>query len=345
MRAHDLLLHDLVDWAGIGSDNRDRAAAAARVSGASESGTVEDILSAGIDAVVIAGSSDDHANQIRRTIEYRVPILCEKPIATSLNDALRVTKAAHDSGVELMIGFQRRFDVAFTAARDRIRSGDLGTLYLLRLLSHDRFPPSPAFEEGSGGIVQDLMVHDFDLVRWLADDEVSSVYAVGVNRTDLHYIEEAGDFDVAGVVLQMSSGLPVLLSSARHSPGGHDVRAEIFGSKETLGVGFERERSALSNIVDRSTIARASDPFADFMQRFRPAFALQTRAFVEMAAGKRRNPSPATDGVVAQQIAAATLTSISENRPVAMTELTGPRSSAAVRHGVALEASSPPTKS
>ena len=322
MRAHDLMSHDLVDWAGIGSDNRDRAAAAARVSGASESGTVGDILSAGIDAVVIAGSSDDHATQIIRAIDHRVPILCEKPIATTLNDALRVTKAAHESGVELMIGFQRRFDVAFAAARDRIRSGDLGTLYLLRLLSHDRVPPTPAFEKSSGGIVQDLMVHDFDLVRWLTNDEILSVYAIGGNRTDLQYIEEAGDFDVTGVVLQMSSGLPVLLSSARHSPGGQDVRAEIFGSKETLGVGFERDRSALSDIVDGSTITRASEPFADFMQRFRPAFALQTRAFVEMAAGKRRNPSPATDGIAAQQIAAATLLSIAENRPVAMTELT-----------------------
>ncbi len=283
-----------------------------------------DILSADIDAVVIAGSSDDHATQIIRAIDYRVPILCEKPIATTLNDAVRVTKAAQDSSVELMIGFQRRFDVAFAATRDRIRSGDLGNLYLLRLLSHDRVPPSPAFQQGSGGIIQDLMVHDFDLVRWLTDDEISSVFAIGSNRTGLDYIEQAGDFDVAGVMLEMNSGLPVLLSAARHSPGGHDVRAEIFGSKETLGVGFERERSALSDIVDGSKITRAADPFEDFMQRFRPAFALQTFAFVDMATGERPNPSPAADGVAAQQAAVATLTSIAEHRPVAMTEVTVP---------------------
>jgi myo-inositol 2-dehydrogenase / D-chiro-inositol 1-dehydrogenase len=321
MRAYDLILNDRVDWVGIGSDNRERAAAAALASGASMSGSVGDVLSADIDAVVIAGSSGDHAAQIIRAIDYRVPILCEKPIATAFTDAVRVSKAAQDARVELMIGFQRRFDVAFAATRERIRSGDLGTLYLLRLLAHDRVPPSPAFEKGSGGIVQDLMVHDFDLVRWLTDDEISSVYAIGSNRTDLAYIEEAGDFDVVGAVLEMNSGLVVLLSAARHSPGGHDVRAEIFGSAETLGVGFERDRSALSDIVDGSTIARAPDPFEDFMQRFRPAFALQTRAFVEMVAGERRNPSPAADGIAAQQAAAAALVSIAENRAVAMTEM------------------------
>ena len=322
IRAHDLILHDEVDWVGIASDNRDRATEALRITGASAAGTVGEILSDDVDAIVIAGNTDQHAALTLRAIDYRVPILCEKPIATNLDDALMVTKATHDAGVELMVGFQRRFDSAFVATRDRIRSGEIGTLYLLRLLSHDRVPPSPAFVQGAGGLIQDLMVHDFDLVRWLTDDEITTVYATGANRTELRYIEEAGDFDVAGVILKMSSGLPVLLSAARHSPGGHDVRAEVFGSKETLGIGFERERSAVSEILNGSPIARAPDPYKDFLQRFRPAFALQTRAFVEMAAGRRPNPSPAGEGVAAQQAAAATLMSIAEDRPVAMAEFT-----------------------
>jgi myo-inositol 2-dehydrogenase/D-chiro-inositol 1-dehydrogenase len=147
--------------------------------GSIRKGSVERVLEARPDAVVISSATPDHPWQIRACAGRGVPMLCEKPIALTL----RETRAALDAcGDLLQVSFQRRFDPAFAAARQLVADGTLGTLYCVRMCAYDYEPSPEHFIAGSGGIFRDLHVHDFDVARWLTGSEVERVYAVGAVR-------------------------------------------------------------------------------------------------------------------------------------------------------------------
>jgi myo-inositol 2-dehydrogenase/D-chiro-inositol 1-dehydrogenase len=258
-------------------------------------------------------------------LEMGVPIFCEKPVAMTLDECESLVGAAECAGVPLQVGFQRRFDAGYADAKQRITAEAIGELYSMRLISHDHTPPPQSYMPTSGGLFRDLGVHDFDIARWLTGEEVSEVHTVATNRSAYGYIGEHGDVDVAVVALKMSGGLPVVVSLAWHNGAGHDVRAEITGSKDTLAVGYD-SRVALHRVgfrPSRGVDEPQERPYVDYVDRFEAALATQTMSFIDMVAGESVNPCPGIDGVEALRIAVAAERSLIEHRPVGMTELSG----------------------
>ncbi len=254
-------------------------------------------------------------------MRLRVPILAEKPLATDLLDCVRVVTEARQAGVQIQVGFQRRFDAEFAAARRLIVEGRLGELYSVHLTSHDHEVPPEQFVATSGGMFSDLGVHDYDLARWLTGDEVAEVYARGSCRTGWNYFHAHGDVDTAITMLHMTSGLTVVVSSARHSPDGHDVRAEIFGSRHNVTVGHGAY--APLRTPDEVDAAAPLQAYPNFLTRFQEAFDRQTQAFLDWVAGTGGNQCPAEEGLASLRVAAAAQLSHNEQRPVALAEVPG----------------------
>lgn len=319
VRAQHLLSDPRVTWIGLASRSAARAEDLAGQLGASASGSIEDILATPLDAVMISGASDDRASQVRLVLPGGVPIFCEKPLATDLDDCRKLLHEAAAMGVEIQVGFQRRFDREYAAAKKLIQSGELGSVYGLNLTSHDHEPPPEQFVATSGGLFSDLGVHDYDLARWLTGEEVDEVYAAGSYRTEWEYFGRHQDPDTAVTVLRMTSGLPVVVSTSRHSPDGHDVRAEIFGSRHNVAVGqgdYTPLRSPVALSQDQSIRA-----YPNFLTRFEQAFTAQTTSFLDWIDGLHDNPCPASAGLESLRIAAAADRSWRQNRPVSLEEV------------------------
>jgi myo-inositol 2-dehydrogenase/D-chiro-inositol 1-dehydrogenase len=278
--------------------------------------TVESVLDAGTDAVVISSATPDHPWQIRACAERGLPMLCEKPIALTL----RETREALEAGGELLqVSFQRRFDPAFAEARRLVASGALGTLYSVRMCAYDHEPSPEHFIPGSGGIFRDLHVHDFDMARWLTGTEVERVFAVGAVRRWERFARH-GDVDTSAVLLTMADGLPVVVTGSRHDPGGYDFRLEMLSSEDSISVGLE-ERTPLRPL-EPSAPRLGARPYGGFLDRFAAAFDAELRAWLEFAAGKRGNPCPGIEALHALRVAVACDRSRAEGRAVPLSEVT-----------------------
>jgi myo-inositol 2-dehydrogenase/D-chiro-inositol 1-dehydrogenase len=125
-----------------------------------------------IDAVVICSSTDTHAQIISEAAQTGKHIFCEKPIALDVEKIDQAITAVKKAGVKLQVGFNRRFDPSFKKAKDLVASGTIGTPHLVRITSRDPEPPPISYIKVSGGIFLDMMIHDFDMARYLLDQEV-----------------------------------------------------------------------------------------------------------------------------------------------------------------------------
>jgi myo-inositol 2-dehydrogenase / D-chiro-inositol 1-dehydrogenase len=198
------------------------------------------MLDAAPDAVVVASASARHAEHISACLPLQVPLFCEKPIATTLDEAVNVVEQTRRAGVELQVGFQRRFDPRLRELRSSVASGALGELYSITLASHDADPPSEAFAAECGGMFVDLHVHDFDVARWVSGEEVEEVFTVAARRGPSAYLDALGDVDTTAILLRMRSGLPVLIRGTRQDPAGYMMRTEVVAASRSATSGTER---------------------------------------------------------------------------------------------------------
>ena len=320
-RLHALLLSTTpgVDELVIADLIPERAGSVAAESGAQ---TVTDLDAAlgQADAVVIATSTDTHADLIRAALRYRLPTFCEKPLAVSLADSLVICEEIEASAVPFQLGFQRRFDPAYREARRLIQNGELGTIYVIRLAGHDQAPPPEAYIPHSGGIFRDFSVHDFDMLRWLTGSEVEEVYADGRVR-GFPVFAKYGDVDTAVATLRTMDGTLAVLTVARHDPLGYDVRAEILGSRDSIAIGLGPRTPIRS--LDPGVAPQAGPAWPDFLVRFEPAYAAELAAFVRVAAGDASSECTAPDGVQALRVAEAATRSLLEHRAVRLAEIEG----------------------
>lgn len=316
-RARWLARHPDVERVVVGSRDPARAAELADAVGG-EGGSVEDALGAAPRAVVVSSSTGEHAPQIRAAAALGVPILSEKPIALTLGDTREALAAVDRAGVALQVSFQRRFDPGFAEARRLVADGSLGTLYSIRLVSHDHEPSPERYVPTSGGMFRDLHIHDFDIARWLTGSEAERVYATGTVRKWERFGRH-GDVDSTGIVLTMEGGLPVLVSGTRHNPRGYDFRAEVFGSGDSVAVGLD-ERTPLRSLEERPP-ALGREPYSGFLDRFARAFDAEMHAFVELVRGERENPCPGGEALAALRVAVACDRSLAESRPVDVAEV------------------------
>jgi myo-inositol 2-dehydrogenase/D-chiro-inositol 1-dehydrogenase len=296
-----------------------RAADVAAATGVDAAGSIEAALDAA-DAIVIAAATSAHAELIRAGIERGLPTFCEKPLAASLEDTLSVAADIDRAGVPFQLGFQRRFDAAYGEVHRLVESGALGTLYLVRLAGHDPAPPHDDYIPQSGGIFRDFSIHDFDILRWMTGCEVEEVYADGAVR-GFPIFARYDDIDTAVACLRLVDGPLTVLTTARHDPLGYDIRAEVFGSADSVTVGVG-PRTPLRS-VEPGVPPPAGPAWSDFLVRFEAAYAAELAAFVAVARGEIPSPCTAGDGVAALRVAEAADRSRREHRPVRLAEIPG----------------------
>jgi myo-inositol 2-dehydrogenase/D-chiro-inositol 1-dehydrogenase len=245
-------------------------------------------------------------------------VFCEKPVARTRAEGLEVGRRVETAGVPVQIGYQRRFDAGYQAARAAVASGELGWLHTVRATTLDPAPPPAAYVAVSGGIFRDCSVHDFDIIRWVTGREVAEVYATGANRGD-ELFARAGDVDTSAAVLTLDDGTLVLVSNTRYNPRGHDVRLELHGSRDSIAVGLE-DRLPLRSVEPGAGFP-AGEPYQFFMDRFLPAYRAELAAFCEVVAGARPSPCTVADALETGWIAEACTRSLRQHRPVRMEEV------------------------
>ncbi|MCX4911155.1 Gfo/Idh/MocA family oxidoreductase [Streptomyces sp. NBC_00878] len=282
--------------------------------------SVADLLGAGLDGVVIAAATDAHPALLEAAVEAGLPVFCEKPVAADTAEAARTARLLADRGVPVQIGYPRRFDAGFVAAREALHSGALGWLHTIRSTTLDPAPPPRDYAAVSGGIFRDCSVHDFDAVRWVTGREVVEVYATGGNRGE-EWIRDLGDVDSAATVLTMDDGTLAVVSNTRYNARGYDVRLELHGSRDSVAAGLEDKLPLRS--VEPGTTFPAGVPHTFFMDRFADAFRTELAAFTEVVSGARSSPCTLTDAVESSWVAEAATASLREHRPVRIEEVRG----------------------
>ncbi len=298
--------------------NLARAKSVAHEVGAETALDAEDLIRRS-DALVIATATDTHADLIRLGADAKLPVFCEKPISLKLETTDRVLEHVDKAGIPLQIGFQRRFDRGYAEARHLVASGELGRLYAARLATHDPEPPPEQILKASGGLFRDLMIHDFDIVRWTTGQEVEEVQvAAGVLTGDSAFVR-LDDVDTAVAILRLQNGALAVLSGLRHDPRGYDVRLELFGSKDSVVVGMDSRTPLRPLDDDREWTEQPA--YRDFLERFAPAYREELHAFLLMAQGKADNRCSGADARESLRVSLAAMASLREKRPVAVEEI------------------------
>jgi myo-inositol 2-dehydrogenase/D-chiro-inositol 1-dehydrogenase len=275
-------------------------------------GSYRELFSKRFDGYVVATATNSHIEILEKLIPLGKPILCEKPISLTVEETDLVIEKCAKHGTEIQVGFQRRFDPPIALAAEKISSGEVGTLYAMHMYAHDHQPSTLEFLEGSGSIYRDLHVHDFDLIRWLTQSEISKVYATQAVREHQQYAK-FNDADVSLISLTTKSGVQVAITGTRHNPVGHDVRFEVFGSLDSIAVGLN-QKTPIHDIEGELDFAPVR--YKGFIERFREAFASESQAFHQFAKGEIPNPCPPSSAREALRVAIACEESINAGTAV-----------------------------
>ncbi|MFI6494101.1 Gfo/Idh/MocA family oxidoreductase [Streptomyces sp. NPDC050564] len=290
--------------------------------GATAAPSVNEIFTWGVDAVVITAATSAHGELIGRAARSGLPVFCEKPIALDLTGTLTALAEVDAAGTVLQLGFQRRFDVGYTAAREAVRSGRLGRLHTVRAMTSDQSPPPVDYLPLSGGLYRDCLIHDFDMLRWVTGREIVEVYATGSDAGPPMF-REAGDIDTAAAVLTFDDGTLATATATRVNGAGYDVRMELAGELDQIAVGLD-DRTPIAS-TEPAGPPPADKPWMGFLERFAPAYEAELAAFVEVVRGERANPCDGREALDALRIAEACVLSRRERRPVRLAEIPGGR--------------------
>jgi myo-inositol 2-dehydrogenase/D-chiro-inositol 1-dehydrogenase len=290
--------------------------------GATAAPSVNEIFTWGVDAVVITAATSAHGELIGRAARSGLPVFCEKPIALDLTGTLTALAEVDAAGTVLQLGFQRRFDVGYTAAREAVRSGRLGRLHTVRAMTSDQSPPPVDYLPLSGGLYRDCLIHDFDMLRWVTGREIVEVYATGSDAGPPMF-REAGDIDTAAAVLTFDDGTLATATATRVNGAGYDVRMELAGELDQIAVGLD-DRTPIAS-TEPAGPPPADKPWMGFLERFAPAYEAELAAFVEVVRGERANPCDGREALEALRIAEACVLSRRERRPVRLAEIPGGR--------------------
>ncbi len=251
-----------------------------------------------IDAVAICSSTDTHAQIISEAAEAGKHIFCEKPIALDLNKIDQVIIEVKKAGVKLQVGFNRRFDPSFKKAKELVKNGAIGTPHLVRITSRDPEPPPISYIKVSGGIFLDMMIHDFDMARYLLDQEVVELMAVGSCLVD-PTIGEVGDIDTAIVTLKYKNGAWGTIDNSRKAVYGYDQRIEIFGSEGCITVGNPRPTEVAVNSTNNTI---SDNPLYFFIERYQEAYLAEMEEFIKCIQEDKEPSVGGFDGKISVQM-------------------------------------------
>nr|WP_321443007.1 inositol 2-dehydrogenase [uncultured Cohaesibacter sp.] len=254
-----------------------------------------------INAVIIASPTNQHADQIIEAAQAGKHIFCEKPIDLDLKKVRECVAEVEKAGVQLMIGFNRRFDYNFNAVKRNIDNGEVGEVELVQITSRDPEAPSAAYLKNSGGLFLDMMIHDFDMARYVLNDDIVEVFATGSVLTDPE-IGKIGDLDTATATLKTAKGRIAVITNSRRASYGYDQRVEVHGSK-----GMVRADNLRGTSVTLATKeGYRSDPLLDFfIQRYAEAYKAELQTFCRLLAGHNEIYPDHVDGMKAIELAHA----------------------------------------
>jgi myo-inositol 2-dehydrogenase/D-chiro-inositol 1-dehydrogenase len=254
-----------------------------------------------VDAVVIASATNVHAEQIERAASAGKAIFCEKPIDLSLERVEGVVSHLAAHPVPFMLAFNRRFDPNFRELKRQIDAGAVGEVEMVTVLSRDPGAPPVDYIKVSGGLFRDMMIHDFDIARWLVGEEFTTVKAFGSNLVD-PAIGAAGDVDTAVVSMTTSSGKLASISNSRRASYGYDQRIEVHGTK-----GMIQAQNVLESTVVTSTEdgVRSEKPMHFFLERYAAAYQAEWDGFVQLVLDGERTMPNQYDGLESLRLAEA----------------------------------------
>lgn len=275
-----------------------------------------------VDALVVASPTFTHADVAVAALKADKHVLCEKPLASSLDEAYTIRAAALDSEAVFLMGFMRRFDAGFARAAERLAAGEIGEPLLVRSTGRGPgLPPQWAWDVGlSGGLIAEVNTHDLDTVRWLTGQEYQRVYAVGraAKRPDLAE-RHPGFVDLVTATFEMAGGAVGQVDGACPADYGYDARVEIYGSEGMLLVGDTRANHTL--LVRRDGVV--ADPVASWRTLFAVAYRAEVQHLAAVVRGDEEPRTTVDDGVAALEAAVGTNQSIATGQPVELDTVRG----------------------
>lgn len=270
-----------------------------------------------VDAVVIVSPTHTHREIAVSAAAAGKPTFCEKPLALSLEECQAMQAAFERSGAFFQMGFMRRFDPGYAAAKRQVEEGRIGTPVVFKSSSRDPFPPSLEYANpaSSGGILVDMGIHDLDLARWFMGD-VATVSAIG-GVLAFPEFATVGDMDNAIATLTFADGRLGVIDLTRNGFYGYDISTELLGTAGTLRIGYLRETPVLT--MTRNNVSHDTVPY--FMERFERAYTLQLQNFAQNVLQGREAPVTMRDGVEALRVALACTAACRSGQPVAVSSI------------------------
>jgi myo-inositol 2-dehydrogenase / D-chiro-inositol 1-dehydrogenase len=271
------------------------------------------------EAIVIATPPELHRSAVEAALDAGLHVLCEKPLTDALASTIALTERVEAEGAHVEIGFQRRHDAGYLAARDAAGSG---RIHLVRLTAHDPLitplppPVGPAPEVAP--VFRDSSIHDFDMVRWLSGQEVVDVYAEGGRRDGIRP-DDPRRIESAVIAMRLSGGSLAVLDASWLQPVGYDNRIELL--TETAAVNGGLSPRTPVRLVDWTH--EPAEPWSGYLERYEPAYRAELAAFLACCRGVRPPISSARDGLEAMRVAVAATRSHVERRRVALDEIPG----------------------
>ena len=257
-----------------------------------------------VDVVFVCSSTDTHCDVSMAAVQAGKHVFCEKPIDYDIDKIKKLLALVEEKGVKFQVGFNRRFDHNHKAVADAVKDGTIGDPHIVIVSSRDPEPPPASYVAVSGGIFYDMMIHDFDMVRYVTGSEAVEISAVGSCLVNPNLQEESGipDVDTAVVTMKMANGCIAVINNSRQAVYGYDQRVEVFGSK-----GMAADQNDLNSTATITTVdgAVSEKPKWFFLERYNDAFIEQIKYFIDSIVNDKPTVVGAYDGLRPVLMAAA----------------------------------------
>jgi len=280
--------------------------------------TYEELLAVPeLDAVLICSPTDTHADYVVRAAKAGKQIFCEKPLDLSLERVQEVLEIVKETGVKLMLGFNRRFDPEFRKVKELVLNDAIGDPQIIKITSRDPGPPPVSYIKVSGGMFLDMTIHDFDMARYISGKQVKEVFAKATVKVDTE-IGEAGDVDTAIITLTFEDNSMAVIDNCRKAVYGYDQRLEVFGNKGMAQV--ENNFPNNHKLYTESGIS-GDLPLHFFLERYDASYNFEIREFIDALVSNGKMPVDGEDGLLSIAIGLAAKKSVKEERPVKIEEI------------------------
>ena len=271
-----------------------------------------------VDAIFICTPTDTHYTISMEALNFGKHVFCEKPVDLELGRVKDVKDLVAKTGKKYMVGFNRRFDHNFMAIKENIDKGLIGKLELIQITSRDPEPPPISYVKVSGGLFCDMMIHDFDMVRYLSSSNPKSVTAIGDALVNPKIKTEGNDIDTAIVSIELENGALAIITNSRRASYGYDQRAEVHGELGALSCSNDTSNTLVISSKDGIIHEK---PLYFFLERYLNAYKMEIEIFVDSIINNKETPVTIEEAYQSLLLAKAAQKSLIENRKVYINEL------------------------